>query len=724
MVGRQLNDSLAVRITDSQDRPVKSQKIVFGVIAGGASAELLPDTVLTDADGIARSAWVLGGVAGEQRVEARVVSRNGLSAEFAATAQAEAADTLYAVEGQDQTGIVRGKLTDSLVVLVTDRFGNPLGNQSIEWRVPSGEGTVSSPLVSTGAAGRAAVARILGPGAGAQSARASLSTLTGQVVVFRHTAVSGHAVDLVRLSPDNQTAPSGSRLADPVVVQAQDAEGNGVPRETITWVPSSGGSVSPRSSVTDAEGKASTTWTLASAAGANTLTAAGFGATIQFHATGSSRAPETITPLSPTSFTGTAGQPVATGQRPSVRVSDSQGNPVQGVSVSFTVAQGGGAISDASGSGNQVFIPTGSDGTATVSGWTLGSTSETNVVMARASRAGGSELGGSPVSFTATAQAGSAARIVFGQQPRSSSAGSSIAPPVTVIIQDQNGNPVTSSTATVTLGLSNNPGSGTLSGTRSGTPVNGVVQFADLSIDRSGSGYTLVAHSTGVPDVFSAAFDIQAAAAAHLAFLTQPSNVAAGAFIAPPLQVAIQDPNGNTVSSAGDSIRLSLNPASGNLGGTVAVKAVNGVATLGQVSVGGAGYGYTLTAIAPYAPLISATSSAFNVVSNQPPALHLVFTAQPTDVGRGEDFRPKVRVSVYDSNGDLVDSARNTISVRLGNNPLGLATLSGDPVKDAKNGMAEFGNIKVNGLTLFNNLTLIASSPGMPDVSSNSFNVR
>lgn len=815
VVGQQLSDALVIRLTDSQDRPVQGQRILFKVVAGGAGAALVPDTVVTDADGVASSAWRLGGEAGQQKVEA---SSGSLSAEFAATASAEAADTIFAVEGQDQTGIVRGLLSDSLVVVVLDRFGNPLAGQSVEWRVPSGEGSVSADQVTTGVDGRAAVARILGSRTGAQSTRASVSSLAGQTVLFRHTAISGHAVDLVRLSADNQAAPSGSQLADAVVVQAQDAEGNGVPGEVITWVPSQGGSVTPRSVTTDAAGLASTRWTLSSGPGANTLTAAGFGATIEFHATGTSSAPDTLRALSPVSFTGTSGQPVSPGQRPSVRVSDTEGKPVQGVSVTFTVTQGGGTLSDGSETGTSVTVATGSNGAATVSGWTLGPGAGTNVVTAQAARPGGGALQGSPVSFTASAQAGSAARLVFGQQPGNTPAAGVIAPAVTVVIQDENGNPITTSTASVTIALGNNPGGGTLSGDLTASPVNGVVTFPDLSIDRSGSGYTLVAKSAGVTDVFSNQFDVLAAPASRLQFVTQPSNAAAGASIAPAIRVAIQDQQGNTVTTATDSVRLSLNPGTGNLGGVVAVKAVNGVATFDQVTVGVSGTGYTLTAIAPQSPLVSVTSSAFSVTSSKvtvainsdapdpsmvgqtytvsfavtgssgtptgtvtvsdgsaecsgtlnggsgscalasttagaknltatysgdssfdggssspephsvnqgpPPALHLVFTAQPSDVARGMRIRPKVMVAVYDSNGELVANARNTITVKLGNNPLNLAQLNGKTSKDAKDGVAEFDDLTVTGLTLFNNLTLIASSPGMPDITSATFNVR
>src|SRR5436853_13587 len=102
-------------------------------------------------------------------------------------------------------------------------------------------------------------------------------------------------------------------------------------------------------------------------------------------------------------------------------------------------------------------------------------------------------------------------------------------------------------------------------------------------------------------------------AAAKLVFTVQPSNAVAGGVITPPVQVAIQDAQGNTVTTATTSITVAIgtNPASGTLAGTTTVAAVSGVATFSNLSIDKAGTGYTLTASAT--GLTSATSSAFNI---------------------------------------------------------------------------------------------------------------
>ena len=80
--------------------------------------------------------------------------------------------------------------------------------------------------------------------------------------------------------------------------------------------------------------------------------------------------------------------------RPAVTITDQNGQPASGISVTFAVATGGGSVTGAT-------ATTGSDGVATVGSWTLGSTPGTNTLTASASG-----VNGSPATFTATATAG------------------------------------------------------------------------------------------------------------------------------------------------------------------------------------------------------------------------------------------------------------------------------------------------------------------------------
>src|SRR5207247_7879822 len=106
---------------------------------------------------------------------------------------------------------------------------------------------------------------------------------------------------------------------------------------------------------------------------------------------------------------------------------------------------------------------------------------------------------------------------------------------------------------------------------------------------------------------------ISAGAAAKLVFTVQPSDAVAGGAITPAVRVAVDDAQGNSVTTATTSITLAIgvNPASGTLSGTTTVAAVNGVATFANLSINNRGSGYTLTASAT--TLTGATSNSFNI---------------------------------------------------------------------------------------------------------------
>src|SRR5207249_2514366 len=196
-----------------------------------------------------------------------------------------------------------------------------------------------------------------------------------------------------------------------------------------------------------------------------------------------------------------------------------------------------------------------------------------------------------------------------------------------VAVQDAQGNTVTTATTSITVAIGTNPASGTLAGTNTVAAVNGVATFSTLSLNTAGSGYTLTASATGLTGATSTAFNISLSVgpAAKLVFSLQPRSAADGGAITPGVQVAVQDAQGNTVTTATTNITVAIgtNPASGILSGTATVAAVNGVATFSTLSLNAAGTGYTLTASAT--GLTGATSSAFNISLSVGPAAKLVF---------------------------------------------------------------------------------------------------
>jgi subtilase family serine protease len=107
---------------------------------------------------------------------------------------------------------------------------------------------------------------------------------------------------------------------------------------------------------------------------------------------------------------------------------------------------------------------------------------------------------------------GKASKLAFSQQPSTTPAGTVITPAVTVQVLDANGNIVTTDKSDpVTIGLSANPGSGSLSGTLTVTAQSGVATFSNLAISKPGTAYTLAASSGSLVGASSAAFNVSPA---------------------------------------------------------------------------------------------------------------------------------------------------------------------------------------------------------------------
>ena len=101
-------------------------------------------------------------------------------------------------------------------------------------------------------------------------------------------------------------------------------------------------------------------------------------------------------------------------------------------------------------------------------------------------------------------------------------------------------------------------------------------------------------------------------ASGRLAFLVQPSNVAAGSPISPEVKVEAVDTLGNVLSRFGGTVRVALGAsAPGGLRGTTSTAATSGVAFFDTLVINQAGSGYTLVASA--SGMASVTSAPFTV---------------------------------------------------------------------------------------------------------------
>lgn len=307
---------------------------------------------------------------------------------------------------------------------------------------------------------------------------------------------------------------------------------------------------------------------------------------------------------------------------------------------------------------------------------------------------------------------GTGARLNFVVQPSATAAGAVIAPAVQVELLDAAGNRVTTTGVPVTIALGANPGGAALSGTAAVNTVNGVATFGDLSLNRTGADYTLVASSPPFTTATSAAFDVTPGAAARLAFVQQPSNVVAGAAMVPAVSVEVQDALGNRVTTSSAAVTVALTAPGGATltGGTTT--AVNGLATF-SLSVNRTGT-YTLTATS--GALTSTVSSSFTVTPGA--AARLAFVQQPVTVTAGAAMVPAVTVELLDALDNRVTTSSAPVTLAL-TTPGGATLTGGGPIA-AVAGLATFSSLTVDQVGGY---TLTASSGLLPTAVSAAFSV-
>jgi len=319
---------------------------------------------------------------------------------------------------------------------------------------------------------------------------------------------------------------------------------------------------------------------------------------------------------------------------------------------------------------------------------------------------------------------GPATRLGVVTQPSAVTAGAAITPAVQIAVQDANGVTVTTSTANVTVAITGGTGTAgaVLGGTLTQAAVNGIATFNNLSLDKSGTGYTVTGSSTGLTNAVTAAFNVSAGAASTLVFTAQPTTAGSGSPITPAVQVTVQDAQGNTVTGSAAGITLTITGGTGTAGavlsGTLTRNASNGVATFPGLSIDKVGNGYTLAATS--SGLTSATSSAFDISLSA--ATKLAYTIQPSDAVSGSAIAPAVRVAVQDAQGNVATGASVSITLAItGGTGTAGAVLGGSATQAAVNGVATFNNLSVDKAGT--GYTLTATASGLSPAVSSGFDI-
>jgi hypothetical protein len=601
-----------------------------------------------------------------------------------------------------------GASTSTITVELRDAAGNPLttGGASVELFTTAG---TFGPITDHG--NGTYTGTLTAPSSTTTTTATVRATVGGALITDTATVTfTGVAPTATRLvfsqQPTNEQA--GTTITPAVTVRAVD--GNGATVTSFT------GNVTMAIGTNPGGGTLSGTTTVAAVSGVATfgnlsINRAGSGYTLTAAAsgmTGGTSVPFSITPGPASGATSTiTASPTsvpADGSSSStitVELRDALGNRLTtgGAVVALTTTAGTfGSVTDrGDGTYTAELTAPSSPATATVSG----------------------TVGGAAISDTATVTftlvPPTAIRLVFGQQPTDTQAGASITPPVTVRAVDNGGALVASFNGAVTIEIGTNPAGGDLSGTTTVTANSGVATFANLSIDRAGTGYRLSAAASGATEGTSAPFAITpgSASTASSSVSAQPTSIPAGGSSTSTITVDVRDALGNRRTSGGDAVTLTT--TAGTLSAVTDLGNGLYTATLTAASTPA-----TATITGRIAGALITDNAVVTFTSASQTAIRLLFGVQPSSTPEGAVISPAVTVRAVDAGGATVPSFTGSITIALGTNPSG-GTLSGTTTVAAVGGVATFGNLSIDEAGA--GYTLAASAGGLAGATSNPFAV-
>jgi hypothetical protein len=505
---------------------------------------------------------------------------------------------------------------------------------------------------------------------------------------------------------NEQRGRVGSTLTDSLVVKVTDTKDRAVAGASVAFAFTDGsGQVSPSPVTTGANGEAASSLTLGSRNGlvngtAEVAVKAGVAPVIAtFTATALPADANGIVAVSGDDQSAPVGSDLPAPLV--VKVTDAFGNPIPGVSISWTVT-GGGSVSPET-------TVTGVDGQASVTR-TLGPIAAPQTTVATTA----SELAGSPLTFHHTATAGSANRIEkTSGDAQEALVGTELTDPLVVRVFDADNNPIPNEPVTW-------------------VPVNGQVPNGG-NTTTDAQGYANIRWTLGLVPGTNTLTAVASRAGTSTVTFTATGRATPGPV---PTQIALNGGD-NQTSSVNSTLPVSLSvkvtsatgePVSGvtvtwNAAGGGSVSSAtsstgtDGVAQV-QRTLGSTPGQYTTTATVTglagspvtFASTATAGSATVLVIQTQPSAtatVNVVLDRQPV-------------IQLKDAAGNDVSTAgvRVTATIQLGD-----GTLEGSKTKTTDGtGRAIFTNLKISGAT--GSHTLIFAATGFQSATSDPIDVQ
>jgi hypothetical protein len=659
-VSSAFSSPLKAIVKDAAGNPLSGVVVTFTAPSTGASGSFAGglNTVTTGADGTATSpVFTANGTFGNYAVLASVPGVT--AAQFAMTNSAGAAASIAVTSGTPQSAQINTAFGAPLAATVKDAGGNPVGGVTVTFNTPgngaSATFTGGANTAVTNAQGIAtSVVFTANSVAGSYTISASAGSVNGANFAITNTVGSPASISASAGTP--QSAPVTTAFSAPLTAVVKDAGGNLLTGVTVTFTaPSSGASgtfaAGANTAVTNGSGVAtSTVFTANSTSGSYAVVASAGTGSANFQLTNTGGVPTSIAMVSGTPQSAIVNTAFASTL--SVLVKDSNGNPISGVTVTFT-APASGAGGAFTGGANTAL--TNSSGVAVSAVFTANATAGSYTVTASA----GAGIS-TPFSLTNTPGSPASIAVSSGSQQHAE-LGTKFPNSLAAIVKDANGNPVGG--VTVTFSAPASGASGTFAGgaNTAVTSASGIAVSMAFTANVTLGSYAVTASAAGVAS--PASFSLSNVAAPPGSIVTSggtPQEAQIGAAFALPLSVLVKDVNGVPLSGVTVAFTVPASGASGTFasGVNTAMTNASGVATSAVFTANSVAGSYVVTAAVG-----SVTGASFtlkNLVG--PPASIVVLSGTPQSTQVLAGFSLPFAVTVKDAGGNLASGVTVTFT--------------------------------------------------------------
>lgn len=406
------------------------------------------------------------------------------------------------------------------VIRIKDAFGNTVtsgvdSTADVTATLLTGTGSLSGTATVTAVSGVATFADLSIDQVGSKTLRfakedtTGLSGTSGVTTDSNALTVSAGAEDHLAMVTEANGAVAGAAFTTQPVIEILDSAGNRVTSSTATVTAAlinSTGNLLGTTSVTAVGGVATFSNLKIDLTGIKSIEYSASGLT---SVTGSDLTviPGIATQLVLTSEPSSGVVNSVFSTQPVIQIQDAQGNVVStGVDATATVTVSLGSGTGALAGTQTLAAVAGVVSFTNLKATTIGAKTLHFVKSDTSGSGGTAPLSVDGTSFTVAA--GSGVQLVFTTQPGGGISNQTWATQPVVEIRDALGNVDTSSTATVSLGLTT--GAGTLGGTTSVNAVAGVATFTDLTVNLIGSDKVVTATAPGLTSAASNSFAITA----------------------------------------------------------------------------------------------------------------------------------------------------------------------------------------------------------------------